>query len=108
MHNEIKQLTVEELTNIESAMNAIYQQSAKVPFKIVQQCANHEPWARFNFHSMTNQSLQRLQRAAWSTPRGKCSVSARDLSALIYAWAKLQEKQAGKFKSAISKPNSTQ
>ena len=56
---------------------------------------------------MTNQSLQRLQRAAWSTPKGKCSVSARDLSALIYAWAKLQEKQAGKFKAAISKPNST-
>jgi hypothetical protein len=42
---------------------------------------------------MTNQSLQRLQRAAWSTPRGKVSVSARDLSALIYAWAKLQERQ---------------
>ena len=57
---------------------------------------------------MTNQSLQRLQRAAWSTPRGKVSVSSRDLSALIYAWAKLQERQAGKFKAAISKPNSTQ
>ena len=57
---------------------------------------------------MTNQSLQRLQRAAWSTPKGKCSVSARDLSALIYAWAKLQEEQAGKFKAAISKPNSNQ
>ena len=57
---------------------------------------------------MTNQSLQRLQRAAWSTPRGKVSVSARDLSALIYAWAQLQEKQAGKFKAAISKPNLTQ
>jgi len=42
---------------------------------------------------MTNQSLQRLQRAAWSTPKGKCSVSSRDLSALIYAWAKLQERQ---------------
>ena len=55
---------------------------------------------------MTNQSLQRLQRAAWSTPWGKVSVAARDLSALIYAWAKL--KQAGKFKAAISKPNSTQ
>lgn len=50
---------------------------------------------------MTNQSLQRLQRAAWSTPRGKVSVSARDLSALIYAWAKLQEKQAGKFNAAL-------
>jgi hypothetical protein len=43
MHNEIKKLTVKELENIESAMNAIYQQSAKVPFKIVQQCANREP-----------------------------------------------------------------
>lgn len=57
---------------------------------------------------MTNQSLQRLQRAAWSTPKGKVSVSARDLSSLIYVYAKLQEKQAGKFKPAISKPNSTQ
>jgi hypothetical protein len=58
---------------------------------------------------MTNQALQRLQRAAWSTPRGKVSVSARDLSALIYAWAKLQERQeVFKFKAAISKPNSTQ
>jgi hypothetical protein len=58
---------------------------------------------------MTNQALQRLQRAAWSTPRGKVSVSARDLSALIYAWAKLQERQeAVGFKSAISKPNLTQ
>jgi hypothetical protein len=48
---------------------------------------------------MTNQSLQRLQRAAWSTPKGKCSVSSRDLSALIYAWAKLkQEKEALKSK----------
>ena len=42
---------------------------------------------------MTNQTLQRLQRAAWSTPKGKVSVSARDLSALIYAWVKLQERQ---------------
>ena len=42
MHNEIKQLTVKELENIESAMSAIYQQSAKVPFKIVQQYANGE------------------------------------------------------------------
>jgi hypothetical protein len=58
---------------------------------------------------MTKQSLQRLERAAWSTPKGKCLVSARDLSALIYAWAKLQERQeAIGFKSAISKPNSTQ
>jgi hypothetical protein len=58
---------------------------------------------------MTNQALQRLQRAAWSTPKGKVSVSARDLSALIYAWAKLQERhEAFGFKSAISKPNSTQ
>ena len=58
---------------------------------------------------MTNQALQRLQRAAWSTPKGKCLVSAADLSALIYAWAKLQERdQAIGFKSAISKPNSTQ
>ena len=58
---------------------------------------------------MTNQSLQRLQRAAWSTPKGKCLVSSRDLSALIYAWAKLRERQeASKFKAAISKPNSTQ
>jgi hypothetical protein len=58
---------------------------------------------------MTNQSLQRLQRAAWSTPRGKVSVSAADLSALIYAWAKLQERdQASKSKPAISKPNSIQ
>jgi hypothetical protein len=58
---------------------------------------------------MTNQALQRLQRAAWSTPKGKCVVSARDLSALIYAWAKLQERrEAIGFKSAISKPNSTQ
>jgi hypothetical protein len=58
---------------------------------------------------MTNQSLQRLQRAAWSTPKGKCVVSARDLSALIYAWAKLQERdQAIGFKPAIPKPNSTQ
>jgi len=48
---------------------------------------------------MTNQALQRLQRAAWSTPRGKVSVSARDLSALIYAWAKLQERhEASKSK----------
>jgi len=43
MHNEIKKLTVKELANIESAMSAIYQQSAKVPFKIVQQCANGKP-----------------------------------------------------------------
>jgi hypothetical protein len=58
---------------------------------------------------MTNQALQRLQRAAWSTPRGKVSVSARDLSALIYAWAKLQERhEAIGFKAAISKPNLTQ
>ena len=58
---------------------------------------------------MTNQALQRLQRVAWSTPKGKCLVSAADLSALIYAWAKLQERdQAIGFKSAISKPNSTQ
>ena len=58
---------------------------------------------------MTNQSLQRLERAAWSTPKGKCLVSARDLSALIYAWAKLKERsEAIGFKSAISKPNSTQ
>ena len=58
---------------------------------------------------MTNQALQRLQRAAWSTPKGKVSVSVADLSALIYAWAKLQERdQAIGFKSAISKPNSTQ
>jgi len=58
---------------------------------------------------MTKQSLQRLERAAWSTPKGKVSVSAADLSALIYAWAKLQERQeASKFKAAISKPNSTQ
>ena len=58
---------------------------------------------------MTNQALQRLQRAAWSTPKGKCLVSAADLSALIYAWAKLQERdEASKSKSAISKPNSTQ
>jgi class 3 adenylate cyclase len=58
---------------------------------------------------MTNQALQRLQRAAWSTRRGKVSVSAADLSALIYAWAKLQERdQAIGFKSAISKPNLTQ
>lgn len=58
---------------------------------------------------MTKQSLQRLERAAWSTPRGKVSVSARDLSALIYAWAKLQERhEASKSKSAIPKPNSTQ
>jgi len=42
---------------------------------------------------MTNQALQRLQRAAWSTPKGKCLVSAADLSALIYAWAKLQERR---------------
>jgi hypothetical protein len=57
---------------------------------------------------MTNQALQRLQRAAWSTPKGKVSVSARDLSALIYAWAKLQERdQAIGFKPAISKPNLT-
>jgi len=48
---------------------------------------------------MTNQSLQRLQRAAWSTPKGKVSVSAADLSALIYAWAKLQEqREASKSK----------
>jgi hypothetical protein len=58
---------------------------------------------------MTNQALQRLQRSAWSTPKGKVSVSARDLSALIYAWAKLQERhEASKSKAAISKPNSTQ
>jgi hypothetical protein len=58
---------------------------------------------------MTNHALQRLQRAAWSTPKGKVSVSARDLSALIYAWAKLQERhEASKSKPAISKPNSTQ
>jgi len=58
---------------------------------------------------MTNQTLQRLQRSAWSTPKGKVSVSAHDLSALIYAWAKLQERQeASKSKAAISKPNSTQ
>jgi hypothetical protein len=58
---------------------------------------------------MTNQSLQRLERAAWSTPKGKVSVSARDLSALIYAWAKLKERhEAIGFKAAISKPNSTQ
>jgi hypothetical protein len=57
---------------------------------------------------MTNQALQRLQRAAWSTPKGKCLVSAADLSALIYAWAKLQERQeAIGFKSAISKSNLT-
>ena len=55
---------------------------------------------------MTNQALQRLQRAAWSTPKGKCLVSAADLSALIYVWAKLQERdEASKSKSAISKPN---
>jgi hypothetical protein len=42
---------------------------------------------------MTNNALQRLQRAAWSTPKGKVSVSAADLSALIYAWAKLQERR---------------
>jgi len=42
---------------------------------------------------MTNKALQRLQRAAWSTLKGKCLVSARDLSALIYAWAKLQERR---------------
>jgi hypothetical protein len=48
---------------------------------------------------MTNNALQRLQRAAWSTPKGKCLVSARDLSALIYAWAKLQEqREASKSK----------
>lgn len=48
---------------------------------------------------MTNKALQRLERAAWSTPRGKVSVSARDLSALIYAWAKLQEqREASKSK----------
>jgi hypothetical protein len=58
---------------------------------------------------MTNQALQRLQRAAWSTPRGKVSVSAADLSALIYAWAKLQERdQASKSKPEILKPNSIQ
>jgi hypothetical protein len=58
---------------------------------------------------MTNQALQRLQRAAWSTPKGKVSVSAADLSALIYAWAKLQERdEASKSKPAILKPNSTQ
>ena len=58
---------------------------------------------------MTKKALQRLERAAWSTPKGKCLVSARDLSALIYAWAKLQERQeASKSKAAISKPNSTQ
>jgi len=58
---------------------------------------------------MTNKSLQRLERAAWSTPKGKCLVSARDLSALIYAWAKLQERsEAIGFKAAFSKPNSTQ
>ena len=58
---------------------------------------------------MTNQALQRLQRAAWSTPKGKCLVSAADLSALIYAWAKLQERhEAIGFKPAISKPNLTQ
>ena len=58
---------------------------------------------------MTNQALQRLQRAAWSTPKGKVSVSAADLSALIYAWAKLQERREDiGFKPAFSKPNSTQ
>jgi len=58
---------------------------------------------------MTNQALQRLQRAAWSTPKGKCLVSAADLSALIYAWAKLQERdEASKSKPAILKPNLTQ
>ena len=58
---------------------------------------------------MTKKALQRLERAAWSTPKGKCLVSARDLSALIYAWAKLQERdQASKSKPAISKPNLTQ
>jgi hypothetical protein len=58
---------------------------------------------------MTNNALQRLQRAAWSTPKGKVSVSAADLSALIYAWAKLQERhEASKSKPAIPKPNSTQ
>jgi hypothetical protein len=58
---------------------------------------------------MTNNALQRLQRAAWSTPRGKVSVSAADLSALIYAWAKLEERdQASKSKPTISKPNLTQ
>lgn len=58
---------------------------------------------------MTKNTLQRLERAAWSTPKGKCLVSARDLSALIYAWAKLQERhEASKSKPAISKPNLTQ
>jgi len=49
---------------------------------------------------MTKHALQRLERAAWSTPKGKCLVSARDLSALIYAWAKLKERQ----KTPKSKP----
>jgi hypothetical protein len=55
---------------------------------------------------MTNNALQRLQRAAWSTPKGKVSVSAADLSALIYAWAKLQEeKEANDKKHAKTESN---
>lgn len=107
MHNEIKKLTVKELENIESAMNAIYQQSAKVPFKIVQQCANREPLTQPVNPAMNKPAMNKahgqyvledaLRKIAVGahTPE-HCRAIAIDAFAVlakIDGWTRLSEKQ---------------